>query len=103
MMKTLVLAAATMVLAAPALAQTPQQPPAAPPAADAAKHADVFAKADGDKNGALSIAEVKLADATVTQADFDKADADKSKSLSKVEFEQWAMAKAGAKASAPGQ
>ena len=101
MMKTLVLAATAMVLAAPVLAQVP--PPAAPPATPDAKPVDAFAKADGDKNGSLSIAEVKLADAAVTQADFDKADADKSKSLSKVEFDKWAMAKHGDKASAPGQ
>jgi hypothetical protein len=60
-------------------------------------------KADADKSGSLSIAEVKMHDATVTQADFDKADADKSKSLSKTEFETWAASKKGDKASAPGQ
>lgn len=99
MMKTLVVAATAMVLAAPALAQTPA--PAAPPAE--AKPVDVFVKADGNKDGSLSIAEVKLADPAVTQADFDKADADKSKSLSKVEFDKWASAKPADKASAPGQ
>jgi hypothetical protein len=99
MMKTLVIAATAMALAAPALAQvTSAAPPATQPATE-----DKFAKADGDKNGALSIAEVKLADATVTQADFDKADADKSKSLSKAEFDKWAMTKHGDKASSPGQ
>ena len=121
MMKTLLISATAMVLAAPALAQvtTPSAPaappasaqpitPAAPPAAasvDAKVDAkvDVFAKADADKNGSLTIAEVKMADATATQADFDKYDADKSKSLSKAEFDMWATAKAGAKASAPGQ
>jgi hypothetical protein len=59
---------------------------------------DGFAKADGNKDGALTIAEVKLADPAVTQADFDKADADKSKSLSKAEFDKWAMAKPADKA-----
>ena len=118
MMKTLLISATAMVLVAPALAQvtapsTPAAPPAsaqpttpaAPPAAAASVDAkvDVFAKADADKNGSLTIAEVKMADATATQADFDKYDADKSKSLSKAEFEKWATAKAGAKASAPGQ
>jgi hypothetical protein len=101
MMKFIVAAATAMVLAAPALAQTPAAPPAT---AHVDAKVDVFAKADGNKDGALSIAEVKLADATVTQADFDKADADKSKSLSKVEFDKWASAKhTGDKASAPGQ
>lgn len=115
MMKTLLISATAMVLAAPALAQvtapsTPAAPPAsaqpttpAPPAASADAKVDVFAKADADKNGALTIAEVKLADATATQADFDKYDADKSKTLSKAEFDKWSMARAGAKASAPGQ
>jgi hypothetical protein len=99
MMKSLVVAATAMVLAAPAFAQTPA--PAAPPAE--AKPVDVFVKADGNKDGALSIAEVKLANPAVTQADFDKADSDKSKSLSKVEFDKWASAKPAEKASAPGQ
>ncbi|HEV7691871.1 MAG TPA: EF-hand domain-containing protein [Hyphomonadaceae bacterium] len=102
MMKTLVITATAMVLAAPAFAQTPSAPPASPPA-DTAKPVDVFAKADGNKDGALTIAEVKLADPAVTQADFDKADSDKSKSLSKTEFDKWAMAKPADKASAPGQ
>ncbi len=107
MMKTLVLAATAMALASPALAQvttTPASPPsdAAKPA-DTAKAGDHFAKADGDKNGSLTLAEVKMADATVTQVDFDKADADKSKSLSKAEFDQWASSKQGGKASSPGQ
>ena len=99
MMNILVIAATAMALAAPAFAQTPS---AAPPATQPAME-DKFAKVDGDKNGSLSIAEVKLADATVTQADFDKFDADKSKSLSKAEFDKWAMTKHGDKASAPGQ
>jgi len=99
MMKTLVIAATAMALAAPALAQvTSAAPPSTQPATE-----DKFVKADGNKDGALSIAEVKMADATVTQADFDKADADKSKSLSKVEFDKWASAKPSDKASSPGQ
>lgn len=103
MMKTLVLSATFAVLAAPAFAQAPASPPtsASPPVVDV--RVDIFAKADADKSGSLTIAEVKLADATVTQADFDKADADKSKSLSKVEFDAWAKARHGDKASAPGQ
>jgi len=100
MMKTLVLAATAMALASPALAQVPASPPTPP--ASAAK-ADHFAKADSDKSGSLTIAEVKMADATVTQADFDKADADKNKALSKVEFDQWAMSKQGDRPAAPGQ
>lgn len=99
MMKTLVLSATLAILAAPAFAQVPAT--ASPPAVDV--KVDIFAKADADKSGSLTIAEVKLADATVTQADFDKADSDKSKSLSKVEFDAWAKAKHGDKASAPGQ
>jgi hypothetical protein len=83
-MKLLVISATAMALAAPALAQ---QPPTYPAAVD-------FTKVDADKNGALSISEVKVVDATVTQAIFDKADTDKSKSLSKVEFETyWASMK----------
>jgi hypothetical protein len=103
MMKTLLVTATLAVLAAPALAQPPSAPPtAAPPAAEPAKPAD-FVTIDADKSGSLTIAEVKLADATVTQADFDKADADKSKSLSKAEFDKWhGSMKKGDKASAPG-
>ena len=78
-MKLLVISATAMALAAPALAQ---QPPAYPHAVD-------FTKIDADKNGALSISEVKTVDATVTPDVFDKADTDKSKSLSKVEFETY--------------
>lgn len=104
MMKTLVVAATAMVLAAPALAQTPQTPAPASPPADSAKPVDAFTKADGNKDGSLTIAELKMVDPAVTQADFDKADTDKSKSLSKAEFDKWAMAKQPAdKASAPGQ
>ena len=98
-MKLLVISATAMALAGPALAQTPQSPPATAPAVKA----DIFVTADADKSGSLTIAEVKMHDATVTQADFDKADTDKSKSLSKAEFETWAAAKKGDKASAPGQ
>jgi hypothetical protein len=102
MMKTLLLTATVAVLAVPALAQVPSAPTtASPPAADA--KVDIFAKADADKSGSLTIAEVKLADATVTQADFDKADTDKNKSLSKAEFDKWSMGKHGDKASSPGQ
>jgi hypothetical protein len=101
MMKILVISATAMALAAPVLAQAPQSPPATAPKAE--KLAEIFVTADADKSGSLSIAEVKMQDATVTQADFDKADADKSKSLSKVEFETWAAVKKGAKASAPGE
>ena len=98
MMKILVIAATAMALAAPAFAQTPG---AAPPTTQPAME-DKFAKVDGDKNGSLSIAEVKLADATVTQADFDKYDADKSKSLSSAEFAKWVEAKMTPPASKPG-
>lgn len=97
MMKILLASATLIALAAPALAQTPQTP-ATKPAAE-----DVFTKHDANKDGALTLAEVQMADAKATQADFDKYDADKSKSLSKVEFSKWAEAKTTAPASAPGQ
>ncbi len=99
MMKILVISATAMAFAAPALAQTPQPPPSSAPKAETVD----FTKVDSDKSGTLSISEVKMHDATVTQADFDKADADKSKSLSKTEFETWAAAKKGDRASSPGQ
>ena len=94
-----VLASATLAMfAAPALAQVTTQPTTpTPPAAE-----DKFIKSDKDGDGALSAAEVKLADAKVTQADFDKYDADKSKSLSKEEFSKWVEAKTTPPASAPG-
>jgi hypothetical protein len=98
MMKILIASATLAVLAAPALAQQPTVP-AAPPAATE----DKFTKHDANKDGALTIAEVKAADAKVTQADFDMYDSDKSKSLSKVEFAKWAEAKTTPPASAPGQ
>ena len=103
MMKILLATATVALLAAPALAQTPSQPPtSAPPAASPAQPVD-FAKTDADKSGSLSLSEVKMIDATVTQADFDEADADKSKSLSKAEFDKWhADMKKGDKASSPG-
>jgi hypothetical protein len=103
MMKILLVTATAVVLAAPALAQVPSSPPtASPPATTApAKPAVDFTSADADKSGSLSVAEVKMIDATVTQADFDKADADKSKSLSKAEFDKWHGAAKGDKASSP--
>ena len=101
MMKILLVTATAAVLAAPALAQVPSsQPPASPPATTAKPAAD-FTSADADKNGSLSVAEVKMIDATVTQADFDKADADKSKTLSKAEFDKWHGAMKGDKPSSP--
>jgi hypothetical protein len=105
MMKTLLVAATFAVLAAPALAQQQGATPATPAQpATPATPADPFTKADADKSGALSLAEVKLADATVTQTDFDQYDADKNQSLSKVEFNKWHDAKKavkGDKASSP--
>lgn len=96
MKTTLVLAAAALALTAPAFAQVtnpaPTAPPTvAPPTTDlkADTKMDGFAAIDTDKNGSLSLAEVKIHDVTVTQADFDKYDADKSKSLSKAEFDKW--------------
>src|SRR5262245_37980286 len=102
MMKLLLISATAMVLAAPALAQvtapsapvqlpsadqpiTPPTPSTPSVSAEGSAKVDVFAKLDTDKNGAITIAELKAADATATQADFNKYDADKSKSLSKAE------------------
>jgi hypothetical protein len=96
MMKTLLATATLAVLAAPALAQPP---------ADTAKPTtteDAFMKHDMNKDGALSLSEVQMADKSVTQADFDKYDADKSKTLSKTEFSKWAEAKSTPPASTPG-
>lgn len=93
-MKLLVLAAAAVALAGSAIAQVPSTAPATQPAKPADK-ADKFATIDADTSGSLSLAEIKLVDVAVTQADFDKYDADKSKSISKAEFEKW---QAGAKA-----
>lgn len=98
MMKTLIASATLIAFAAPALAQVTTAPPAAKPATE-----DKFTKHDANADGALSLAEVQVADSKVTQADFDKYDADKSKSLSKVEFSKWAEAKTTPPASAPGQ
>lgn len=90
-MKTTLVLAAAIALAAPAFAQ--QQPtPVAPEV-----KVDAFATIDADKNGALTLAEVKIHDVAVTQADFDKYDADKSKSLSKAEFDKWSAEKKAAK------
>lgn len=98
MMKVLIASAMLIAFSAPALAQVTTQPPADKPATE-----DKFMKHDANADGALTLAEVQAADATVTQADFDKYDADKSKSLSKVEFSKWAEAKMTPPASAPGQ
>jgi hypothetical protein len=116
MMKTLLISATAMALAAPALAQVtapsaPAAPPASaqpttptpPPSSSPQTAAVDFTKVDADKSGAVSIAELKVADAMATQSDFDKYDADKSKSLSKAEIDKWAMAKKSDKGSAPGQ
>lgn len=99
MMKTLIATLSVAALAAPAFAQQPTTMPAKPQTATE----DKFAKHDADKNGALSIAEVKMADATVTTTDFEKYDADKDKELSQAEFEMWAEAKTTPPVSAPGQ
>jgi hypothetical protein len=92
MKKVLVLAAA-FALAAPAFAQVAQPAPAAPQE-KAAPAGDDFAKIDADASGSLSLGEIKMVDATVTQADFDKYDADHNKSISKAEFSKWQTAKA---------
>lgn len=46
----------------------------------------MFATVDGNKNGSLTLAEVKVMDAAITQADFDKYDANKNASLSQSEY-----------------
>jgi hypothetical protein len=91
MKKTLIIAATAFAFVAPAFAQQP----ATPPADD--KKVDAFASIDADKNGNLTLAEVKIHDVAVTQADFDKYDSDKSKSLSKAEFDKWSTEKKAAK------
>lgn len=107
MNKTLIIAATAFAFAAPAFAQQPATPavpatPATPPAA-AEQKADLFANIDADKNGSLSLAEVKIHDVAVTQADFDKYDADKSASISKSEYAKWnAEAKKADKPAKPG-
>jgi hypothetical protein len=91
-MKKLIALAAVAAFAAPAFAQTPDQKPEMP-AKDGAK-IEAFGLIDADKSGALTLAEIKLHDVAVTQADFDKYDADKNKQISQVEFEAWTSAKA---------
>lgn len=97
MIRTIFVSAAMLALAAPALAQVTSQPTTQPPVTE-----DMFAKHDTNADGALSIDEVKKADATVAQADFDRYDMDKSKSLSPKEFAKWVEAKTTPPASAPG-
>lgn len=99
MMKTLIASLSLAALAAPAFAQQPTTTPAMPQTATEEK----FAKHDADKDGALSIDEVKMADAKVTTADVDMYDADKDKPLSKADFAKWAEAKSTPPASAPGK
>jgi len=96
MMKPIVAAAIVAALASPAIAQQ-QTPPA-----DTAV-AEMFAKHDANQDGMLSLAEVQVADGSVTSADFDVYDADKDKALSKDEFAKWLEAKSTPPASAPGE
>lgn len=98
MMKTLLASLTLAAFAAPALAQQPTAP-----ATPQAPTEDKFTKHDADKSGALSIDEVKVADASVTADDFAKYDSDKDKELSKEEFAKWAEAKTTPPASAPGR
>jgi biopolymer transport protein ExbD len=98
MMKALLITAAAFALAAPVLAQQATPPSdastASPPttAAPAMPAADTFAKIDADKSGSLTLAEIKMVDVSVTQADFDKYDANKDKALSSAEFDKWQAA-----------
>ena len=90
MTKYLLLAAATVALAAPSFAQQGGGRPQRSPEEMAA----AFDKADADKNGKLSMAEWKtsLGDRAANATDeqlkgfFDRRDADKDGSLSKAEF-----------------
>jgi hypothetical protein len=87
MMKPILALASFAVFAAPALAQ--QVPPVDADAKAAAK----FAMHDTNKDGALSMSEVTVADASVTATDFDRHDANKDKALSQDEFTAWLEAK----------
>ena len=99
MMKTLIASLSIAALAAPTFAQQPTTTPAKPQTATEEK----FAKHDTNKDGALSIDEVKMADAKVTTADFEMYGADKDKAFSKNEFAKWAEAKTTPPASGPGK
>jgi Ca2+-binding EF-hand superfamily protein len=99
MMKTLIASLSIAALAAPTFAQEPTTTPAKPQTATEEK----FAKHDTNKDGALSIDEVKTADAKVMTAGFEMYDTDKDKALSKDEFAKWAEAKMTPPASAPGR
>ena len=98
MMKTLIASLSIAALAAPAFAQQPTTPAKRQTATE-----EKFAKHDTNKDGALSIDEVKMADAKVTTAGFEMYDADKDKAFSKDEFAKWAEAKTTPPASAPGK
>ena len=99
MMKTLLAAATLAMLSASALAQTPSaKPDQHTTTAEAA-----FKKHDANGDGALTLPEVQVADAKVTEADFAKYDADRNSALSKDEFVKWVEAKYTPPASAPGQ
>jgi hypothetical protein len=98
MMKTLIASLSIAALAAPAFAQQPTTPAKRQTATE-----EKFAKHDTNKDGALSIDEVKMADAKVTTADFEMYDADKDKAFSKNEFAKWAEAKTTPPASGPGK
>ncbi|MCF8508053.1 MAG: EF-hand domain-containing protein [Hyphomonadaceae bacterium] len=98
MMKTLIASLSIAALAAPAFAQQPTTPAKRQTATE-----EKFAKHDTNKDGALSIDEVKMADAKVTTAGFEMYDADKDKAFSKDEFAKWAEAKTTPPASAPGR
>jgi hypothetical protein len=97
MMKTLLISATVLALAAPALAQVPSDsrtnsPPTSSSTTAAPDEKIDFSKVDSDKSGALSLAEIKMVDVSATQADFDKYDANKDKQLSSAEFDKWQAA-----------
>jgi len=99
MIKSILASLTLAAFAAPAIAQQPTTTPAKPQAPTE----DKFTKHDADKNGTLSVTEVKAVDASVTEADIAKYDANKDKELSADEFQKWAEAKSTPPASSPGQ
>lgn len=94
-MKKLIALAAAAAFVAPAFAQTPEPSPQTP-AKEGHLKIEAFGDIDADNSGALTFAEIKLHDVSVTQADFDKYDADNNSQLSQAEFEAWVTDKSEA-------
>lgn len=89
MKKLIALAVAAAFTAAPAFAQTPEAPKK-----EGHLKIEAFGDIDADSSGSLTLAELKLHDVSITQADFDKYDADNNQQISQVEFEAWIADKA---------